>query len=235
LAVPIILAACFVGVFCLAPLAVYLLWLAAVHRRGRPVPISGGGDLTALLVGLSGFLLAGAVVTLTVVQSGFRAWSRGNLAQLRANWGTEHAVWLATVGGYLAVVAVAAGLSYYRRRRSLVVYNVTPAGVDDAVAAALAAAGRSASRFGHRWGDAAGELVAVRPFYALHEATVAVLARDARLAEEIDRQLRAALAATPPAGGAVGPWLSSAAWSCGLTAVCCFGLLIFYVYLAAGR
>jgi len=68
LAVPLILAACFIGVFCLAPLAVYLLWLAAVHRRGQPVPISGGGDLTALLIGLSGFILAGAVVTLTAVQ-----------------------------------------------------------------------------------------------------------------------------------------------------------------------
>jgi hypothetical protein len=235
LAVPIILAACFVGVFCLAPLAVYLLWLAAVHRRGRPVPLSGGGDLTALLIGLSGFLLAGSVITLSVVESGFRAWSRGNFVQLRANWDREHAVWVLTVAGYLAVVAVAAAVSYYLRRKSLVVYNVTAAAADDAVTAALAAVGRPATRFGHRWTDPAGDLVGVRPFHAMHQATVTILAGDARLAEEIDRQVRSALQSTPPAGGVVGAWISSAAWSCGLTAVCCFGLLIFYAYLAAGR
>jgi hypothetical protein len=235
LAAPIILAACFVGVFCLAPLAVYLLWLAAVHRRGRPVPLSGGGDLAALLVGLAGFLLAGAVVTLTLAQSGFRSWARGNFAQLRANWDVDHALWLWTLAAYLLLVGAAVAGSFYRRRQSLVVYNVHPSAADAAVTAALAAAGRPATRFGHRWADNAGELAAVRPFHAMNQVTISVLARDPRLAEEIDRQLRTALAATPPAGGAVGSWIASAAWSCGLTAVCCFGLLAFYVYLAAGR
>ncbi|HEY2784763.1 MAG TPA: hypothetical protein VGJ05_07270 [Fimbriiglobus sp.] len=232
--VPIILAACFVGVFCLAPLAVYLLWLAGVHRRGRPVPLSGTGDFTALLVGLAGFLLAGGVVLLTVVQSGFRSWTRGNFLQLRANWDKEHTVWILTLVGYLLIVIVAAVWSYRRRRKSLVVYNVTLPAVDDAVEAALAGVGRAASRFGHRWSDATGDVVAVRPFHAMQQVTVTVLAGEPRLAEELDRQLRATLAVAVPAGGQIGAWIASAAWSCGLAAICCFGLLIFYIYLAAG-
>ena len=59
---PFILVLCMVGAFCLAPLAIYLLWLAQITRRSRPTILGGAWDYAGLLIGLSGFILFGGTV-----------------------------------------------------------------------------------------------------------------------------------------------------------------------------
>src|SRR5262245_15833948 len=80
----------FAGVFCLTPLAMYLLWLAAVNRRDRPTVVSGVWDFIALVAGLSGFLIFGAPIAVLALQSNARYGLRGNFEQLRTAWNQEN-------------------------------------------------------------------------------------------------------------------------------------------------
>src|SRR6476661_8012817 len=89
-----ILVLCLAGVFCLAPLAIYFLWLAFVTRRDQPTVISGPWDFVGLVAGLSGFILFGGGLVLSLVQSNFRYWMRGNFESLRAAWGQEKVTWI---------------------------------------------------------------------------------------------------------------------------------------------
>ena len=79
---PYILAICFCGVFCLIPLAMYLLYMARITRRDHPTPVSGAWDFAGLAVGLSGFIVFGGGLLLTLFQSNFRYWMRGNVEAL---------------------------------------------------------------------------------------------------------------------------------------------------------
>src|SRR5262245_54900401 len=122
-----ILVICLAGVFCLAPLALYLLWLATVTRRERPTLVSGQWDFVGLVLGLSGFVLFGGGLVLSLFQSNFRYWMRGNFESLRAAWGQEKVTWVLLALLYLIAVTGWIVLTLAARRRSLVVYNVDPA------------------------------------------------------------------------------------------------------------
>src|SRR5437660_9698053 len=120
------LVVCVATVLCLPPLAGYLLWLTVLTRRERPTVVSGAWDFAGLLVGLSGFLLFGGVLLLTLVQSNFRFWTRGNFEAIKGSWGQEKTSWALVVVGYLVLVIGGAYLTLASRRRSLVVYNIDP-------------------------------------------------------------------------------------------------------------
>jgi hypothetical protein len=121
-----ILVVCFTGLFCLTPLAVYLLWLALLNRRDRPTVVAGPWDFAALLCGLSGFVLFGGGLLLSLLQSNVRFWMRGNFEALREAWGQEQTTWALIVVAYLLVVVGGAALALVSRVRTLVVYNVDP-------------------------------------------------------------------------------------------------------------
>ena len=76
---PFILAICLCGVFCLIPLTMYLWWLARITGARHPKPISGPWDFAGLMLGLSGFVVFGGGLLLTLCQSNFRYWMRGNV------------------------------------------------------------------------------------------------------------------------------------------------------------
>src|SRR6187402_3974874 len=99
-----ILVLCIAAVFCLVPLSIYLQWLALITRRDRPTVLSGQWDFVGLAAGLSGFVLFGGGLVLSLVQSNFRYWMRGNFESLRAAWGQEKVTWSLLALLYIAIV-----------------------------------------------------------------------------------------------------------------------------------
>lgn len=219
------------GAFGLAPLALYLSWLASVNRRPRPTVVGGGWDFVWLLGGLSGFLIYGGGLLVAGLQSNVRYAVRGNWQQVRDAWGHERITWAAIAVGYLLAVAGLAALVIASRLRTLSVFNIDRHEAEAAIDAALAEAGVSASRFGNVWSNDR-PVVAIDAFTGLRHVSVRVLSPDPRAREELERALRPRLAAAPPAGAPVAAWLYSAAISCGVAVLCCTILTGFFIYLA---
>ena len=224
--VPFILVICFAGVFCLIPVAMYLFWLAQLTRRNRPTVLTGPWDFAGLALGLSGFLLFGGAMVLSVLQSNFRFWMRGNFEALRAVWMEERVTWSLLVFFYLALVVGGIALALLARRRSLVIYNVEPAAFETLLTEVFEQLGRPVERRGNLWVGGV-PLCEVDTFEAGETATLRWVADDERLFEDVSRQLRAALAAHATPESAVTRWLMAGAVGSGTTAVCCFGLLLY--------
>jgi hypothetical protein len=204
------LVVCLAGIFCLAPLALYLLWLAVLNKKRRPTVVPGGWDFAALCGGLSGFVLFGGGLVLTLLQSNARYLFRGNFESLRAAWGQEQLAWLAVAAGYLVVVVGGGLLTLSLRRRSLVVYNVEPGAFEGAVAEVFDHLGRPVRRTGNRWAGP-GPLFDLEPFPAGKCVSLRWLSDDDRLFEEVARNLRPAVADLAPAENETARWLTSAA------------------------
>jgi hypothetical protein len=219
------------GAFCLAPLALYLSWLASINRRPRPTVVVGGWDFAWLLGGLSGFLIFGGGLLVAGLQSNVRYATRGNWQQVRDALDREAITWAAIAVGYLLVVGGLSALVIASRLRTLTVFNIDRPEAEAAIDAALAEAGVSANRFGNVWSNDR-PVVSFDAFAGLRHVSVRILSPDPRACEELERALRQKLAAAPPADASVAPWLYSAAISCGVTVVCCTLLVAFFIYLA---
>lgn len=231
LTVPFILVACLAGVFCLVPLAFYLLWLAQITRRERPVVVPGAWDFAALALGLSGFVLFGAGVLLSLLQSNFRFWMRGNVEALRAVWGQEQVTWSLLVFFYLIAVLGGIGLTLLARRRSLVVYNIEPGAFEALLNETFAQLGRPLERTGNLWASGA-PLFELDAFESGRTVTLRWVSNDVRLFEDVARLLRVALAGHLTEENQVTRWLQSAAVGTGAVVACSFGLLVYYFSLA---
>lgn len=223
---PFILAVCLCGVFCLIPLAIYLWWLSQVTRREHPKPVSGTWDFAGLLLGLSGFVVFGGGLVLTLCQSNFRYWMRGNVEALRGAWVQERVTWILLVGCYLLFVGGVAALTLAARRRTVVVYNVEPAAFESLLAEVFDQLGRPTERRGKLWVGGA-PLCEVDTFEGGRTAVLRWVSDDTRLFEEVDRQLRAALATHSAADNPASRWLTAAAVGTATTAACSFGLLLY--------
>jgi hypothetical protein len=219
------------GVFCLAPLTLYLSWLGSINRRPRPTVVGGGWDFVWLLGGLSGFLLFGGGLLVASLQSSVRYAARGNWQQIRDAWGEEKFAWAAVALGYLLVVGGLSALVIVSRMRTLSVFNIDRSEAEAVIDAALAEAGVSASRFGNVWSNDR-PVVAIDVFHGLRHVSVRLLSTDPRVCEELDRILRQKFAAAPPSDSPVAAWLYSAAISCGVTVVFCVLLVAFFIYVA---
>jgi hypothetical protein len=220
------------GVFCLAPLTLYLSWLGSVNRRPRPTVVGGGWDFVWLLGGLSGFLIFGGGLLVAGLQSNVRYATRGNWQQVRDAWGQEGVAWAAVAAGYLLAVGGLSALVIASRLRTLSVFHIDRHEAEAAIDAALGDAGVSASRFGNVWSNDR-PVVAIDVFSGLRHVSIRLLGDDPRAREELERALRRTLAAAPPSEAPVAAWLYSAAISCGVTVVCCTLLVAFYLRIAA--
>ena len=214
------------GVFCLAPVSLYLLWLATVNKRDHPTVIGGGWDFAALLAGLSGFVLFGGGLLLSLLQSNVRYWKRGNFEAVRDAWGQEHVTWSLIVGGYFVVVVGGAVVTLLARRRTLVVYGVDPGLFEITLTDLFEQLGRPVERRGNLWVGGV-PLFELDPFAASQTVTLRWLSDDARLFEEVERQVRQAVPTLPPGDGAAGRWLVSAATACLVFVVCCVGMMAY--------
>ncbi len=229
---PFILAICLSGVFCLIPLTMYLLWLAAVTRRERPTVVLGPWDFAGVLFALSGFAVFGAGLVLTFVQANFRFWMRGNFEALRGAWVQERGSWVLLVGFYLTVLIGWAVLVLMARRRTLVIYNAEPAAVEALITEVFEQLNRPLERRGKLY-VGADPLFELDTFEGGHTATLRWVSDDERLFEEVSRLLRAALASHASAENPAEAWVRSAAYGCGMVVVCCFGLLVYGLTLMA--
>jgi len=201
---------CFAGVVCVGPLAIYLCWLAGLNRRATPTVVAGAWDFARLYAALSGFLLVGGVLLLSLVQDDSRLLARGDWAQLRVNWGQERVTWTFTMVGYLVLVVGVAALAASTRARTLSVYNVSPADVDRSVEAALRKAGLPAARQGNRWGSQI-PLVEVSPFHGTAHVGIHLLSGSRPTRDELERHLRSSLTDLPAPDNPAAPWLTTLA------------------------
>ena len=226
LVLPFILAVCFCGVFCLVPLAMYLQWLAIATRRDHPTLIAGHWDFAVLLLGLSGFIIAGGALVLTLLQPNFRYWMYGNREGLRAAWGHERDAWLLLSLGYLILVLGIAILTLLARKRTLVIYNVQPAVFEMVITEVFDHLGRPLERVGRVWISGV-PLFELDTFDRGHTVTLHWVSNDQRLFEETTRQLRAALATQAITDNPASRWLQTAAWGLGFIAAASCGLLVY--------
>jgi hypothetical protein len=222
-----LLVLCALAVFCFPPLSVYLLWLATLVRRSRPTILSGTWDFAALLLGLSGFIFFGGALVLTVLQSNFRYWMRGNFEGLRAAWGQERVLWMLLAGAYVLIVVGWVAATVLTRRRSLVIYNVEPAEFEMAIADVFEQLGRPLERRGNLW-LSSGPVFELDRFEAGHTVTFRWVTNDVVLIQEVERLLPAAVRRLAPEANGAAAWLMAVALSLGLSA--CMGLL-FGVFL----
>jgi hypothetical protein len=219
--VPFIVVICLAGVFCLAPVALYLLWLAAINRRDRPTIVSGTWDFAALLAGLSGFILFGGGLLLSLVQSNVRFLMRGNIEALRGAWEQEKLAWCLVAGAYLLVVAGGAALVLLARRRTLVIYNVDPAQLEAALGELFDQLGRPVERRGNLWVGGV-PLFELEPFVGGRTATLRWLTDDPQMFQEVERHIREAAGALPTGENPAARWLMT-------SAVGCIVLVVFFV------
>jgi hypothetical protein len=228
LALSFVLVVCLAGVFCLAPLSVYLLWLALVNRRSRPTVVAGRWDFAALLLGLSGFFVYGGGLLLSLLQSNVRYWMRGNFEALRDAWGQEKVAWSLVVFAYLLLVVGGSALALLSRRRTLVVYNVEPGPFETTLAEVFEQIGRPAERRGNVWvvGVPVCEL---EPFAGGRTVTLRWIAADLPLFQEVERHLRAAVGGLPTSESQTARWLMSSALGTAVVAIACTVLLVVYV------
>ena len=217
-----ILVVCLAGIFCLAPLALYLLWLATVHRRDRPTVVAGQWDFVGLIAGLAGFILFGGGLLLSLLQSNVRYWIRGNFEAIRDAWGQEKISWCLVVIAYLLVIGGFTGLTLMARRRTLIVYNVDPGQFEVALTEVFEQLGRPIERRGNLWVGGV-PLLELEPFIAGRTVTLRWLTDDVQLFQEVERSVREAAASLPGGTGLPpGRWLMS-------SAVACVALVVFFV------
>ena len=223
-----ILVLCPVVICSLPPLAIYLQWLAIITRRRRPTVISGPWDFVALVAGLSGFILFGGGIVLSLLQPNFRYWMRGNAEGLREAWGHEQIMWSILAGTYVLIVLVWVVLTLMARRRSLVIYNVDPAEFEAIISEVFEQLGRPVERRGNLWVGGV-PLFELDRFQAGHTVTLRWVADDPLLFQEVERLLREAVRGLAPEENPTTFWLTVASMTVGFIALA--AMLVYYVYL----
>jgi hypothetical protein len=218
-------------VVCLVPLAGYLLTLNVIVRRHHPTVVKGTWDFAGLLVGLSGFILFGGMVLLSLVQSNFRFWTRGNFEALRAAWGQEQTSWGLVAVGYFVLVVGGCYLTLASRRRMLVVYNIDPDRFETALTESFEHLGRPIERRGHQW-ISGYPLCELEPFPGGKTVTLRWLAQDHNLFVDVERHLRDAVRLMASRDNPAARWLSAAAAGCLIVVGFC---LAFFVGVAVYR
>jgi hypothetical protein len=121
------------------PLAIYLLFLAYLNQRSQPTMISGPWDFAAVLLGLSGFILLGGPLLLSVIDARWRAtvFGGGSFAELRAVWDANHRVWGRLAAAYVVVMIAGIVFAMRSRRKVTAIYNLDAAGVEESFLAAV--------------------------------------------------------------------------------------------------
>lgn len=228
-----ILVLCLASVFCLAPLSVYFLWLARITRRVRPLVVAGVWDFVGLLCGLSGFILFGGALVLSLLQSKFRYWMRGNFDGLRNAWQQECLTWILLSSVYLLLVVGLVALTLLSRRRSLVIYNIEPAAFETTLTEVFEHLNVAVERRGNVW-YGSGPLLELDRFPRGRTATLRWLSDDVQLFQSVDRLLREAVRSNYMDENPATHWIFAAAISAGVCAVLCFGTLVFVLRLFPG-
>lgn len=225
--------ACFAVLFCLAPVSFYLCWLAGVNRRDRPTVIGGTWDFVAVLASLTGFLIVGGVLLLSLASSDARLFTGGNVDRLRMVFEQQWMTWLMLLVGYAALVGIAATVGAKGRKHWLAVYNLDADSAERVIDAALERSGLPAKREGNLWVETTPggrRLVEAKTFHGTAHTTIRVVVPHDRQREEIERHLRSELAATETGPGPAAPWFTSAAVGSVIVVVGTVALIAYFVF-----
>jgi hypothetical protein len=228
-------AICFAGLFCLAPVSFYLCWLAGVNRRERPTVVAGAWDFAAVLGSLSGFLIAGGVLLLSLVSSNGQLFTGGHVDRLKIVFEAQWLTWLVLLFVYAGAVGLAVMVGVNGRRRTLAVYNLDADTAERVIHSALERSGLTARREGDWWVRAepsseGRRLVVAKTFHGTAHTSIRLVCTNDRLREEIERHLRSELAAVETGPGPAAPWFSSIAVG-SVILVCGFvGLIAYFVF-----
>jgi hypothetical protein len=123
---------------CLMPLALYFLFLAHLNYRQRPALLSGPWDFTFLLLGLSGFLMIGGPVLLSVFDSTWRSfYFEGNFKRLNDVWHRNSLIWPMVATGYVITMIVLIVYGLHLRRSVSIVYNLKPGSLEEILVKAV--------------------------------------------------------------------------------------------------
>jgi hypothetical protein len=231
---PFILVLCMVGAFCLAPLAIYLLWLAQITRKSRPTILGGAWDYAGLLMGLSGFILFGGALVLSLLQTNFRYWMRGNFEGLRAAWIQEKVTWIILAGTYLTLVIGCIALTLASRRRTIVLYNINPNAFETTLTEVFEQMDRPIERRGNAWfGPMGAQLFELERFARGRTVTLRWVSEDRLLFQEVERHIRESARTFTADENPSTHWLMAAAVGAGVSAMACLGLLIYAIRVIA--
>lgn len=226
----VIVVICFAGMVCVAPVAFYLCWLTTVNRRDKPTVVNGAWDFAGVLAALSGFLVVGGLLLLSVVQNDPRLFAGGSFKELQDVFERQWQYWILVLVGYVSLIGLMAVSAFRGRAKWLSVYNVDADTVDEAVDQAIKQAGLTAVRHGNVWADQR-KLVEVAPFHGTRHVTVRILVSHPREREEIERHLRSYLRqAISPDNPAAG-WISAVASGSVLSVVLFVGMMIYMMYV----
>ncbi len=122
---------------CLVPMALYFLYAAGLNGRTPPTLVPGPWDFTAVLLGLSGFLLLAGPLLLSFLDSHLRGYLYGNWSELKTIGRAEARAWSLMAGGYLLIVGAIVSFVIMLRRRVTAIYNVHAESVEAAVTSVL--------------------------------------------------------------------------------------------------
>ena len=222
-----ILVVCLAAVCCLTPFALYLYWLSGVNRRPHPTVMSGSWDFTGLILGLSGFVLFGGGLLLSLLQSNVRFLMRGNFEAVRAAWGQDRQTWALLAVIYAVAVVGGVLLTLKARRRTLVVYNVEPAVFEGTLAEVFdTLIGRPVERRGNLWVGGV-PLLELEPFDAGNTVTIRWVSDDEQLFQELERQLRGAVNSVSSGDNITARWMMSGAVGATVVVIFCLILLLY--------
>jgi hypothetical protein len=218
---------CYLALFCLGPLTLYLCWIASINRRSRPTVVAGVWDFAFLMVGLLGFILVGCILAVSLF--GFVSYylQRANFANLAEDWHTHHFIWSLVSVVYLAAVGIPMLISFLKRQGTLCVYNVDLADVEIAIEDALTRCKMAPDRIGNRW---ANDTVRLKYLHGSYNATISLNA-PGPIREELERGIRERLKAVDSSENTIGAWCTSLAMgSTMITAVMVAVLVITKFY-----
>lgn len=120
------------------PLAIYFLFLAHLNYRQRPTMLNGRWDFTFLLLGLSGFLLIGGPVLLSVFDSTWRSFLfEGDFRRLLEVWHKSAIIWPLMATSYLILLIFLIVYGLHLRRTVSVVYNLKPGTLEEILVRAV--------------------------------------------------------------------------------------------------
>lgn len=214
------------GVFSLAPLLLYLLWLSYVTRRDRPTVLTGPWDFAALLGGLSGFILFGGGLLLVLLQSNVRFLMRGNFEALRDAWEKEYLAWVMTIILYALFAIGGSVLTLNGRRRNLVIYNVEPEAFESALVQVFEQIGRPVERRGRLYVGGV-PFCEVDPFDGGRTVVMRWVSDDHRLFQEVERHLREVVKSLAPVENPAARWMSTAVVGVGTVLVFLAFLVVY--------
>ena len=112
------------------------------------------------------------------------------------------------------------------RRRSLVVYNVDLPLFESTLSEVFEHLNRPVERRGNVWFSGV-PLLELDRFPRGKTVTLRWLAEDHLLYQDVERVLRDTIRSLYTEENAVSQWIMAAAFGVGLSAICCFGLLIY--------